>query len=103
MSWSIYSVGTPQRVIEDLNKHSQVVSGNSKEEYDKALPHLVALVGQNFGSYDSHQTPIVKFSAGGHGSGSPAQPSGPAGEDTPAMVQTLSRVYVNMEILDTKI
>jgi hypothetical protein len=35
----------------------------SKLEYDSALPHLVGIVKENFGT----NVPIVKLSAAGHG------------------------------------
>ena len=62
MSWSVNYIGKPQKVVEALNTQSTALSGQSKTEYDEALPHLVALVEQNFG------TPyLINLSAAGHG------------------------------------
>jgi hypothetical protein len=60
MSWSIYKSGTPEEVITALEEQSNSIGGQSKEEYDEALPHLVALVKQNIGG-------VLNFSAYGHG------------------------------------
>lgn len=61
MSWSINTKGTPEEVIKALEEQSNVLSGTSKEEYDSALPHLIALVKENIGGN-------INVSAYGHGS-----------------------------------
>ena len=60
MSWSVNKLGTPDEVIEHLNEQSNVLNGQSKEEYDEALPHMVAIVKQNIGG-------TVNLNAYGHG------------------------------------
>ena len=62
MSWSVQFIGKPEKVSEALQAQSEKMSGESKVEYDSALPHLVALVNENFG-YDYP----VKLLASGHG------------------------------------
>jgi hypothetical protein len=62
MSWSIQFIGKPEKVIEALNANSEKMSGESKAEFDSALPHLVGLVNENFG-YDY----LVNLTASGHG------------------------------------
>lgn len=63
MSWSVSFLGEPQKVGKALYDESEKMSGQSKIEYDSALPHLVALVHENFGtSY------LIKVDANGHGS-----------------------------------
>lgn len=47
MSWSISFVGTPEKISEALIAHSDKVSGQSKQEFEEALPHLKALVESN--------------------------------------------------------
>lgn len=64
MSWSIYAKGTPEEVVRRLEEHSNTISGQSKEEYDAAMPHLIALVNENIGG-------TINFSAGGHGNKNP--------------------------------
>jgi hypothetical protein len=62
MSWSISFIGKPEKVVEALTAESLKLSGESKKEYDSALPHLIGLVNENFG------TPyFIKLAASGHG------------------------------------
>lgn len=62
ISWSISFIGKPEKVAEALNAESERMNGESKKEYDFALPHLIGLVNENFG------TPYpVKLTASGHG------------------------------------
>ena len=63
MSWSISFIGTSEKVAEALTAYSEKIDGYSKVEYDKALPHMVALVKENFGNAGE----LVKCSASGHG------------------------------------
>ena len=60
MSWSIYKSGTVEEVVKALEEQSNNLSDQSKEEYDSALPHLVALVKENVGGN-------IDLSAYGHG------------------------------------
>jgi hypothetical protein len=62
MSWSVQFIGKPEKVAEALIKQADSMSGESKNEYGSALPHLVGLVKENFG-YDY----VVKITASGHG------------------------------------
>ena len=63
MSWSVQYVGKAEKVIEALQAQSEKMSGESKVEFDTALPHLIALVNENFGfGY------AIKLLASGHGS-----------------------------------
>jgi hypothetical protein len=62
MSWSVQFIGKPEKIVEALQKQSETMSGESKVEYDCALPHLVGLVNENFG-YDY----AIKLMASGHG------------------------------------
>lgn len=62
MSWSISFIGKPEKVAEALTAQSAQLNGESKIEYDSALPHLIGLVNENFGtSYP------IKLAASGHG------------------------------------
>lgn len=63
MSWSIILIGSPENVSKALTEQSDKMEGQSKKEYDSALPHMVGLVNENFGS----DNPIVKITAAGHG------------------------------------
>lgn len=63
MSWSVNYFGKPEKVSEALTAQSANLSGQSKQEYDAALPHLVALVNLNIGQ----QVPLIKLAACGHG------------------------------------
>ncbi len=63
MSWSISFIGKPEKVAEALEAYSTKIDGYSKVEYDKALPHMVTLVKENFGN----EGELIKLSASGHG------------------------------------
>lgn len=63
MSWSINFIGKPENVTKALEEHSAKLDGQSKVEYDDALPHLIGLVKQTFGS----QSPMMNLKASGHG------------------------------------
>jgi hypothetical protein len=63
MSWSITFIGKPDSIAEALQKNSDSLNGQSKLEFDSALPHLTALVKENFGP----SVPLIKISASGHG------------------------------------
>ncbi len=63
MSWSVSFIGKPEKVIEALEANSTKLNGQSKEEFDNALPHLIGLLKLNFGpGYYS----TVKLEASGH-------------------------------------
>jgi predicted ATPase len=64
MSWSINFIGSPENVSKALELNSANLTGQSKSEYDAALPHLKALVEQNV----NNNYPItVRIDANGHG------------------------------------
>lgn len=64
MSWSISLMGKPEKVVEALKAHSEKLNGQSKVEYDDALPNMLGIVQQNFG----HETQLISVVANGHGS-----------------------------------
>ena len=61
MSWSISAKGSPEEVIAKLEEQSNILTWQSKEEYDFALPHIIALVKENIGG-------SINLNAYGHGS-----------------------------------
>lgn len=63
MSWSICLIGEPDKIAEALASKSEKMEGQSKVEFDDALPHMQALVKQNFGNEGT----LVKLTASGHG------------------------------------
>lgn len=63
MSWSITFIGKPENVANALEQYSEKLSGQSKIEYDSALPHFIALTKENFGSIPQ----VLKITASGHG------------------------------------
>ncbi|MDR3551206.1 MAG: hypothetical protein P4L31_07370 [Candidatus Babeliales bacterium] len=64
MSWSINYIGSPENVSAALDKHSDEITGQSKAEYDAALPHIKAFDSQN----TNVNYPIaIKVDANGHG------------------------------------
>jgi len=60
MSWSIITSGTPEEVVSKLEEQSNTLDGQSKEEFDFALPHMIAIVKENIGG-------TVNLNAYGHG------------------------------------
>ncbi len=50
MSWSVSFVGKPEKVAEALTEYSGKMQGQSKIEYDKALPHMIGAANLNYGS-----------------------------------------------------
>jgi hypothetical protein len=62
MSWSVNFIGKPQNVVNALIAESNKMSGQSKEEFDAALPHIVDLVKENIG-----ENAFIKVDAAGHG------------------------------------
>jgi len=66
MSWSVTFIGKPENVSKALKNHSDQLSGYSKEEYNAALPHLDALINQNFNADEKYPV-VVKIVASGHG------------------------------------
>ena len=61
MSWSVNFLGTPNKVSEALTAQSEKLSGQSKQEFDDALPHMKALIESNVGD-----NKYVKLVANGH-------------------------------------
>lgn len=64
MSWSCNLVGTPEKITERLNKMSTELGGQSKEEFDNALPHLTALLAANVNK--KYGPVMVELNANGH-------------------------------------
>ena len=71
MSWSVNYVGKPEKVAAALQEQSSKLTGQSKIEFDDALPHLVGLVNQTFltekGAARGYQSNLVQIEANGSG------------------------------------
>lgn len=63
MSWSITFIGKPENIARALEENSAKLNGQSKTEYDAALPHLLGLVKENF----AQTSPTLKVTASGSG------------------------------------
>lgn len=59
-------IGKPANVSAALTANSAKLDGQSKVEFDSALPHLIALANENFES-DEQYTPLIRLEASGHG------------------------------------
>lgn len=72
MSWSKTLIGKAPAVVRELKAYSEKLNGDSKAEYDAALPHMVALVSQNFVSDSAkakgYLEQTLHVEASGHGS-----------------------------------
>lgn len=72
MSWSVYFIGTPQKIAEALEANSESISKDpndqSRREFDAAKPGLVTLVKENFAHPGGGYTqPVLQLSASGSG------------------------------------
>lgn len=71
MSWSICLIGSPANVAKALDEQSVRETGQCKIEFDAALPHMKALVLENFQTMgEPYCQPIIHLEASGHGSAS---------------------------------
>ena len=64
MSWSITLVGTTSNVVKALKDQAKNMEAQSRIEFEDAMPHLIALVEQNF---TRDRTTAVKLTASGYG------------------------------------
>lgn len=64
MSWMTILIGKPEEIVAKLHEHSASLDGQSKEEFDAALPHIIGVVEQN---YSEGEAPTLKLDASGHG------------------------------------
>jgi hypothetical protein len=97
MSWSVSYIGTPQKVAEALYDESRKLSGQSKVEFDAALPNLACLVGQNFTDEENGKDPpIVKLTASGHGSATGIPGSTASKQIDRNCVVSLERIWVKI-------
>jgi hypothetical protein len=67
MSWSVNYIGTPEKITAALNEQSTTLTGQSKIEFDAALPNLVGLLASNF-TPPGVAPQLVKLDASGSGS-----------------------------------
>lgn len=67
MSWSISVIGKPENVVAEIERESAKQTGQSKVEFDDAMPHLIGLVNQTFTKAANYQVPIIKLDASGSG------------------------------------
>lgn len=67
MSWSTSATGTPDEVVDHLTKYGATLTGQSKVEFDAALPHLTGLVKENFDNTPGQAPSKLSLSAYGSG------------------------------------
>lgn len=65
MSWSINFIGKPKDLVKAIKDNSETLTGQSKEEYDEATPHIIALLEKNY-TPEEKNTPVLKVEANGH-------------------------------------
>lgn len=63
MSWSVSLIGKPENVVAALKEEVAKHEGQSRLEFEAALPALETLVRENFGTPE----PIVRLMASGSG------------------------------------
>lgn len=67
MSWSITLIGTPDRIGAALDAESLKQQGQSKVEFDAALPGLKCLLASNFDKREGARQRVLKLKANGSG------------------------------------
>lgn len=65
MSWSVTFIGKTDNIVKALEEQSTKFEGQSKTEFDAALPHLIGLVKQNY--VINGDSPVLHLTASGHG------------------------------------
>lgn len=65
MSWYVSLVGKPSSIAKSLDEEAQNLQGQSGVEFRAALPHLQALVKENF--HAEQAEPMVFLQANGSG------------------------------------
>ena len=93
MSWFISYLGTPAKIVEALQAESAKQTGQSKVEFDSALPHLVGLVGDNF-SPEGEPVPILQLSASGSGVAQTDATTNTTKQTRRSLSVKLERIYV---------
>jgi len=63
MSWSISLIGTAEGIAKEIDAHVQTLTGDSKEEFMEARPHLQGIVRLAVGPQQ-----VLKLAASGHAS-----------------------------------
>jgi hypothetical protein len=66
MSWNIAIIGYPSHLVAALHKESERLTGNSKLEFDAALPNMVNLINLNYNNQAEGQVPVLRLVAHGH-------------------------------------
>lgn len=66
MSWSIGLIGKASNIAAALKEYSETLQGQSKVEFDDALPILLGVTEQNFNK-TSAEEPTLKLEASGSG------------------------------------
>lgn len=74
MSWSINFIGSPNNIVAALDKHSEELTGQSKEEFKIAKSLLACLVQQNYNNNDQAPPVIMHLKAYGSNHTSEGQP-----------------------------
>jgi hypothetical protein len=64
MSWSFNAIGQPANLKKALDAQSEGLTGDPKEEFDAAKPHLAALIDMNVSPLEGF--PVIHVQASGH-------------------------------------
>lgn len=67
MSWSVSMIGKPSNIAAALESVGDKLEGQSKVEFQEALPALVVLVQQNFAKGEGYVEPVLRLEASGSG------------------------------------
>ena len=67
MSWSVNMVGVSAAIAEALPKEAEKHDGQSRLEFEAALPHLLGIIRENFVANQGVSEAVLHLEASGHG------------------------------------
>lgn len=68
MSWSVSFIGKPEPLCKELESEQAKLTGDSRAEFDCALPLLQGLLRQNY-AREGFVEPVLHLEASGSGNG----------------------------------
>ena len=67
MSWAFSCIGKPAQIADALERYGALQVGQTKIEFYASMPHLIALVRENFSDEGNDGDPLIDFEACGAG------------------------------------
>lgn len=95
MSWSFSAIGSPEKIAAALDGQSGKLNGQSKLEFDDALPFIKGLLAQNFGGSPGY---LLRIDANGSGSAQVDPVSKEAKQVQRSCMVKIEPIYANLLI-----